>query len=162
MAVRHDLELRVSQPARDGDSTLAHRNDRVEVTHQAVVLTHEGGHLPEPALIVQGRSLSLGVAEVIEDPFRLAERMQRVAEIEADIDCTLDHLAALRKVLEGAQGLLEACHGLPVGGARRCGTPGLLEVPHRLLPRVSSESMMRKRSEEHTSELQSLAYLVCR
>src|SRR2546425_6813415 len=51
---------------------------------------------------------------------------------------------------------------LPVGGAgtvRRAGDGGGLS--HRRRPQVAA-GRPRHRSEEHTSELQSLAYLVCR
>src|SRR2546423_11713384 len=62
--------------------------------------------------------------------------------------------AALRSGLKVETALRPAC----MEGVRR--TPGLHPPPHA--PQQSDESRVVARSEEHTSELQSLAYLVCR
>src|SRR2546425_8860999 len=53
--------------------------------------------------------------------------------------------------------------GLPLHGRRhRPGGPAGARGPPRSAPRADARPVAAPRSEEHTSELQSLAYLVCR
>src|SRR5687767_15563421 len=63
--------------------------------------------------------------------------------------------------------LLAACsaalarHGVRASDTRVVSVPGALEVP-LALQKMANTGRFDARSEEHTSELQSLAYLVCR
>src|SRR2546425_8705100 len=50
----------------------------------------------------------------------------------------------------------------PYVEARHYATPRRIRRQNRIAPSLALAHVARKRSEEHTSELQSLAYLVCR
>src|SRR5215216_6206561 len=74
----------------------------------------------------------------------LAERQERIAEVEAEIDGLLARLLMLRKMPQRDQRLLEAPYRLPVGRARGGLVTGLTEVREGLSPHLASEGMVRE------------------
>src|SRR3989441_4806047 len=80
-----------------------------------------------------------------------------LAAAEPKRDASLDVIAFPRRRLEMAAEQLE--HPLRVARDRQLGEIGIGREAARAHPR---ELARHPRSEEHTSELQSLAYLVCR
>jgi hypothetical protein len=60
-------------------------------------------------LIVQGLSEGLGGAQVVEHSLVLAERQERIAQVEAEIDGLLLRGLLRREMLQGDQCLLGHC-----------------------------------------------------
>jgi hypothetical protein len=73
---------------------------------------------------------------VEETPYArsIAERDERVPEVEADVDGQLGRLPGLGEVTESPEGLLQVGNGLPVGDPRHGAEPGLAKIRDRLLP----------------------------
>src|SRR5712691_3447716 len=96
----------------------------------------------QPALIAQGLSQAFRLAKVVEKPPELSEGVERIAQVEAEIDGLFDGLAALREMLQRTERLLEPRHRLPVGrpveglGAR------LTEVLDGFLPDLAPEGVV--------------------
>ncbi len=86
----------------------------------------------------------LGLAEVVEQPLDLAEADERSLEFEPEVDGLLARLGALGQMPQGAEGLLEAAHGLPVGGARDGLGGGLAQVRHGLRPHLPPQGVLRE------------------
>src|SRR3989442_1404162 len=93
-------------PLRRSGSLLLHRQSR-QVTESP----------SQPALIAQGLSQAFRLAKVVENPPALSEGMERIAQVEAEIDGLLEGLAALREMPQRTERLLEPRHRLPVGRA---------------------------------------------
>jgi hypothetical protein len=74
-----------------------------------------GGGPPEPMLIIEGRRRLLRIAEVARHPAKLGERPQGASQLEPQVDCLLQCLAALREVRQRDQRLLKALDGVPMG-----------------------------------------------
>jgi hypothetical protein len=53
-----------------------------------------------------------------QDALKIAERAERCAQGESDVDGLLECVALLQKMWEGAERLLEVPHGLAVGRPR--------------------------------------------
>jgi hypothetical protein len=115
-----DLEGRIPHELGDVEGALAGCDGPVRLAAQPEILTHEREDQPEPALIGERLSQLLGLGQVLEDPPEISERLQRVAEIEPEINGLLDRLTAPREVPESLQRLLEVSHGLPVSRPCRC------------------------------------------
>src|SRR2546425_9222764 len=73
---------------------------------------------------------------------------------------SFDHDGSLRQQLE--HGLAHLFCRFDSGNFRRIGWSQSGRTAHQQHPRSPAQCRLCKRSEEHTSELQSLAYLVCR
>src|SRR5216110_1632182 len=112
------------------------------VAHQNVELAEIGGHLPEPALVTQRLRETLGPEEVVEEPRELAERNERTAQMEAEIDGLLGPHGALGEMPQRGERLLEERRRFSVGRAvDRLGT-GLPQILDRLLPAFALKSMV--------------------
>jgi hypothetical protein len=61
---------------------------------------------------IQRRGEGVRSSKIVEDPLELAERVERVAQVKAEIHSLLEHTPALREVLQRDQRLLEAGDGL--------------------------------------------------
>src|SRR5262249_57180898 len=85
---------------------------------------------------------SLGFAQTFEDAPELTQGLQRVAQIEPQIDGALVALAALRQPAERFQGAVEADRRLLVRAARVRLRAGLVEILVRLLPQLALEGVM--------------------
>src|SRR2546425_1513176 len=101
------------------------------------------------ALDIDRQHLRLGLLALLEIAHRLlaGQRPGQVREVHQTVDSALkpDENAEVGDRLDLAFHLV-----------------ALLEVHRELFPRIRQALLHPERSEEHTSELQSLAYLVCR
>jgi hypothetical protein len=59
------------------------------------------GEMCKPALITEGLGERFRLAQVVEEPPILVEGMQRIAQIEAEIDGLLTRGATVGEMLEG-------------------------------------------------------------
>ena len=86
---------------------------------------------------------SAGLAQVGAHSGGLAEREERVPELEAEVDGLLERVPSLREVLEGPQRLLEEAPRLRGrrSGPDRLG-PGLAEVGRRPSPTLAREGVV--------------------
>ena len=105
---------------------------------------HVRGHPTHPMQIPERSGQGLGLAEVVEQPLDLAEAVERDLKIEPEVDGLLARLGALGQMRQGAEGLLEAAHGLPVRGSRHGLGGGLAEVRHGLRPHLAPQGVLRQ------------------
>ena len=70
--------------------------------------------------------------------------MQRIAQVEAEIDGLLARGATVGEMLEGRQGLLKGRSRLPQGRALDRLGPGLSAIGHGLGPDLATDGMMRQ------------------
>ena len=73
---------------------------------------------------------------------RLAEREERVPEVDADVDGQLGRLPGLGETAEGPERLLQVGNGLAIGRPRHGPKPRLAEIGDRLLPQLPAQGVM--------------------
>ena len=95
---RDDPERAVALPVGEREGALRRLHREIEVSHQAVVLRHEGEDAGEPARIVERPGEPFGLPQQREDPLGVAQRVQGVAQLEPQIDRLLDLRAILGQV----------------------------------------------------------------
>ena len=71
------------------------------------------GEMSQPALITKRLGKRFRLAQVREEPPLLMEGMQRIAQVEAEIDRLLPCNAIVGEMLKGRQGLLKGPSRLP-------------------------------------------------
>ena len=113
----------------------------VVVASVQALVHHEGGDPPEPVLVAERPREHLRLVEVLPHARPLAEREERVPEVDADVDGQLGRLSALGETLEGPERLLQVDDGLAVGCPRHGPEPRLAEGD-RLLPQLSVQGVM--------------------
>ena len=106
-------------------------------TGEPRIVAHVDREPTEPASIVEAPDEGLGVPQIPAHAVELGEREQGVAQIEAHVDGRLEGLAGLRQPRHRLQRLLEARHGVAIGGQPHGPGPGLAEADQRLLPHLA-------------------------
>jgi hypothetical protein len=69
--------------------------------------------LSQPALIPERLGEGFRLAQVVENPPLLVKEMQRITQVEAEINGLLARGATVGEMLEGCQGLLKGLGRLP-------------------------------------------------
>ena len=87
---------------------------------------------------------ALGLAQVLGQPRELAERQQRRAQVEAQVDRLLGALLAFRQAAERRQRALQDVGGLAVGRAAQGLDAGLPEIDDGAVPEAADEGVMRE------------------
>ena len=72
-------------------------------------------NLPQPTRVVEGHREGLGLAQICQDVPTVAERTERRAQGEPEIDGLLACVTLLWQMLQGTERLLEIPHSPPVG-----------------------------------------------
>src|SRR5437764_15350129 len=83
--------------------------------HDVEMGCQKNRNLSQPTRVVEGRRESLGLAQTRQDTPKVARRLERRTQGEAEIDGLLARVALLRQMREGAERLLEVSHSLTVG-----------------------------------------------
>jgi hypothetical protein len=94
-------------------------------------------------MIIEGLSEGLGLAQICQDTPKIAERAERYAHGEPEVDGLLAGIACLRQMWEDAERLLEVPHRLTVGRHLHGLLPRLPAVYQGLIPHLSSQGMVR-------------------
>ena len=141
--IRSDREREVLQISGDGQGAPARVDRSAMLSHEpAEGEAHVGTHTRQATLIVDRLCKSFRSPKVVEDPLELAERDERDAQAEQQIDDLLDCRHLLWEMAQRGQRLLEDRHGDPVG---RTGS-GLLSclpaVHHRAFPKFTAHRMV--------------------
>jgi hypothetical protein len=84
----------------------------------------------------------LRLVEVLPHARLIAERVERVPEIEPDVDGQLGRLPDLGETAEGPERLLQVGNGLAIRGPRHGPEPGLAEIRDRLLPQLPAQGVI--------------------
>ena len=100
--------------------------------------------MSQPALITKRLGKRFRLAQVSEEPPLLMEGMQRIAQVEAEINRLLARGAIVGEMLKGRQGLLKGLSRLPQGRALDRPGPGLATVGHSFVPHLATHSMVRQ------------------
>src|SRR5215831_2051922 len=72
----------------------------------------------------------------------LAEQVERVPNVQMDVDDELGRLAALGEMAESPERLLQVENGLAVGAPRHGPEPRLAEIGDRLLPQLPAQGVV--------------------
>ena len=116
-AVGGNLQADVPQGCGNGQRALGGHQSFVNMA--LIPQTHRqiARELSQPALIAERLGKRFRLAQVVEEPRLLVEGMQRIAQVEAEIDGLLAHGTSVGEMLEGRQGLLKGLGRLPEGRA---------------------------------------------
>ncbi|HSE94534.1 MAG TPA: hypothetical protein VLD61_01500, partial [Methylomirabilota bacterium] len=79
---------------------------------------------------------------MVEDPFILTERPERMAQLDPKIDCLGERVTIFRQVIQGVEGLFQVGRGFPIGGAGEGLGPSLSEVRDGPAPRLTPEGVV--------------------
>src|SRR5262249_5152696 len=112
------------------------------LARDALDLSLPAVELREAAAVAQCFGDRLRIAQVGEQAVELAEREERAAQVEADVDGLLGRLATGGHVSKRDQRLLEVAPCLPVGRARRRLLAGLPQVGHCRGPPFAAEGVV--------------------
>ena len=93
-------------------------------------------------LVAERPGEHLRLVEVLPHARPIAEREERVPEVDADVDGQLGRLPGLGEAAEGPERLLQVGNGLAVGGPRHGPEPRLAEIGDRLLPQLPAQGVM--------------------
>src|SRR5262245_46158683 len=99
--------------------------------------------MSQPALITKRLGKRFRPAQVSEEAPLLMEGMQRIAQVEAEINRLLARGAIVGEMLKGRQGLLKGLSRLPQGRALDRPGPGLATVGHSFVPHLATHGMVR-------------------
>src|SRR5262245_35245009 len=142
--VARDPERDVIQPLGDGTGTVGERQGLRGFASAPKVMAQERQHAPGLAWIAERADKAFGAAEISKASLELSERMQRVPQLEADIDGLGLRLVRHRLALQDRQRLLQIGHGLPIGRSSHGLRTGLVEVPHGLVGYLAAEGVVSK------------------
>src|SRR5437879_9831885 len=128
-----------------------------------------------PVIADIAKTMGILTVAVVTRPFKFEGKRQRVAsagieELTKKVDSLIiipneklmDVLGEDVSVLDAYAAANDVLHGAVSGIAEVINNPGLVNVDFADVRTVMGEIGMAMRSEEHTSELQSPMYLVCR
>jgi hypothetical protein len=93
-------------------------------------------------LVAERPGEHLRFAQVLSHARSIAERLERVPEIESDVDGQLGRLPGLGETVEGSHRLLQVGYRLAVGGPRAGPESRLAEIHDRLLPYLTPDGVM--------------------
>src|SRR5262249_55711220 len=136
------LDRAVAEGARDCEGLLLVSKGPVVVAGAQTLDPHEGGDPPETVLVAKAPSEHLCLVEVIARARPIAEREERVAQVDADVDRLLGRLASLAQLAESDECLLEVGNGLPIGAMRHSPEPRLAQIDDCLFPQLSMQGVM--------------------
>ena len=136
------LDRAIAKGLRDAQGLLPESDGLVVVARVQALDHHEGGDPPEPALVAERPGQHLSLVEVVRHARPIAEREERVPEVEPDVDGQLGRLPALGEAAEGRERLLQVGNGLAIGGPRHGPKPRLAEIGDRLLPQLPAQGVM--------------------
>jgi hypothetical protein len=140
--IRIGLEGDISEGRGDSEGALAGLDGSVMVAHHPEIVNHMVVDPAQPPLIVKSLGEAFGGAEVVEHRPEFSKRNERKLQIESEIEGLREGVATLRKVLQGAERLLQVGHRLPVGSTRGCLGAGLPEVGHGFAPDLALQGVM--------------------
>src|SRR5262249_8686322 len=96
------------------------------------------------ALIAERPREPLRLVEVLAHARKVAERTERVLEVEPYIDGQLGRLPGLGQTAEGAERLFQVGNRLAVGRPRHGPEARLAKVGDRLFPQLATQGVMGK------------------
>src|SRR5262245_19998192 len=109
---RYPLEGDIAESLGAGEGLLASDQGALLVARRPEVLAEIGRDMPQPALVTERLGKPFGLAKGVEHRPVCCEGKERLTQVEPEIDRLLQRLAALWKMLESLQRLLEVCHCL--------------------------------------------------
>jgi hypothetical protein len=145
-----EAEVLVRQRVQDGipagrsqrEGALTGGDGLVIRAHEAEMDCQKERDLSQPTRIVEGHREGLGLAQSRQDTPKIAERAERRAQGESEIDSQRARVACLRQLRQGPERLLEAPHGLAMGRSRQGLLPRLPKVRQGLIPHLPPQGMM--------------------
>jgi hypothetical protein len=139
---RDHLDRTIAEGSRDAQGLLAESDGLVVVASDQALDHHEGGNPREPVLVAERPGQHLRLVEVLPHARPITERVERVPEVDVDVDGQLGRLRGLGEAAERPECLLEVGDGLAVGGPRHGAEPRLEERGDRLLPQLPAQGVM--------------------
>ena len=136
------LDRAIAEGSRDAQGLLPESDGLVVVASDQALVHHEGGDPREPVLVAERPGERLRLVEVLPHARPIAEREERVPEVDADVDGQLGRLPGLGETAEGPERLLQVGNGLAVGCPRHGPEPRLAEIGDRLLPQLPAQGVM--------------------
>src|SRR5882724_2930554 len=130
----HDLEREVLTSLGDGKGAITRLHRAVEITRYPEIVRQGGRDPSQPALIVDPHGEHLAFAEVVEDFPEFSKVVERISEVQSEIDTLLDRFSTLGEMCEGCERLFEARSRFPIGRAPGRLGAGLTEVASGLVP----------------------------
>jgi hypothetical protein len=140
--LRRHGEANIPQVCGNGQGTLAGREGAVRVACHQKLGEQIGRDPPQPVLITQGFGKGLGFLQGDEEPPEFAQRVERIALREAEINSLLSGVLTLWELVQRLQRLLEKPHRLLI---RRVGHglgPSLAAVYHGLIPYLATQGVV--------------------
>jgi hypothetical protein len=113
--MRPGLEEDIPEVGSNRKGMLAHLDASVIVARQPEIAGHVVGDRPQSTLIAKGFGEGFGLAQAFECLPEFAERLQRRAQLDSEIDRLLTCLARFWELLQGQERLLQVRHRLTVG-----------------------------------------------
>jgi hypothetical protein len=126
----------------DGEGAVAWVLRLVGMAHHPETDAKRKGDLSHPCLVAQLLGEQLCLTHEPHTPLDLTERVNGVAEVEAEVYRLLDGLAGLREVFGRGEGVLEMGAGIPQRPAQHRLGPRLSRVKQCLVPQLSAQSVM--------------------
>ena len=136
------LDRAIAEGSCDGEGLLSETDCCVVVASDDALDRHEGGNPPQPVLIAKRPREHLRCMEVISHARSITERVERVSEIEVDIDGQLCCLPGIGQTAESHERLLQVSKSLTMGALPGGPQPRLAEIVDRLLPHLPAQGMM--------------------
>jgi hypothetical protein len=144
VVLRHDREAHVLQVRRNRQGTLTAREGVVWFACLRIMGGQKSRDPPQPVLVAQGLSEGCGFPQVDEDPPELAQRIDRTAQVEAEIDGLHVGIMPLGEMLQRIERLLEGPRRFMIGRLRHGPGAGLATVGYGLAPHLTPQGMMRQ------------------
>src|SRR5262249_45867602 len=91
-----DAQRKIRELSSDCQGALAGLGSRFGIANHSEMLGEVRGDPAEPPLVVNPRRQAFRLLEIFEDFAEIAEWLQRIADIETDVDCVFKRFAILR------------------------------------------------------------------
>jgi len=140
--VRRDhLGRAIAEGARDVQGLLSESDGLVVVASGLALVHHEGGDPRESVLVAERPGEHLRLVEGLPHASPI-ERLERVPEVDVDVDGQLGRLPGLGEMAERPKRLLQVSNGLAVGSLGHGPEPGMAEIRDRLLPQFPAQGVV--------------------
>jgi hypothetical protein len=100
------LDRAIAKGSRDTQGRLSESDGLVVVAIDQALVRHERGDPRQPVLVAERPGEPLRLVEVVPHARPIAEREERISEVQPDVDGQLSRLPCLGEAAEGPEGLL--------------------------------------------------------
>src|SRR5450755_816121 len=144
MQICKDSQRQVRRLLRNGEGLFACLDRFFVLTEHPELFGQIGLNPSHPLIVANLISQLPGFAQIGCDTFPIAQWLKNVADIEANVDCFLERIEALRQLRQLFQGLFEKYHRFGIGLPIRSLRSRLTQIHDGFFRKLAAQRMIRQ------------------